>query len=96
MALPLNLPLAQMQTKWKAALDPLLGDPTNNASVLKNVSLIEGTNVINHKLGRSMQGWFITDQQGAANIYRPNTAPFNSLTLTLISSAAVTVNLGVF
>ena len=85
-----------MQTKWKAALDPLLGDPTNNASILQNVSLIEGTNVINHKLGRTMQGWFITDQQGVANIYRPNTAPFNSLTLTLISSAAVTVNLGVF
>ena len=96
MGLPLNLNLSAMSTRWKAIIDPFLGNPSNSSNILSNVSLIEGTNVINHKLGRSMQGWFITDQQGAANIYRPNTAPFNSLTLTLISSAAVTVNLGVF
>jgi hypothetical protein len=96
MGLPLNLNLSAMQTRWKALLDPFLENQSNSASVLTNVSLINGTNVINHKLGRVMQGWFITDQQGVASIYRPNTAPFNNLTLTLISSAAVTVNLGVF
>ena len=96
MGLPLNLNLSAMQTRWKALLDPFLGNPSNSASILQGVSLINGTNVINHKLGRVMQGWFVTDQQGVASIYRPNTAPFNNLTLTLISSAAVTVNLGVF
>lgn len=96
MGLPLNLNLSAMQTRWKALIDPFLGTPTNNASVLSNMSLINGTNVINHKLGRTMQGWFITDQQGIASIYRPNTAPFNNLTLTLVSSAAVVVSIGVF
>lgn len=96
MALPLNLPHSQMQTKWKSQIDPILGNPLNNMSLLQNVALANGTNIINHKLGRTMQGWVIADIQGVASIYRPSTAPFNDLTLTLVSSAAVTVNLGVF
>ena len=96
MNLPINLTLPAMQTRWKSALDPLLANPMNDVSILKNVSLIDGANTINHYLGRVMQGWFIVDIQGAATIYRPNTKPFNSLTLTLISSAAVTASIGVF
>ena len=95
MGLPLNLPLSTMQTRWKSDLDPLLANPLNGISIL-DVILINGSNVINHKLGRTMQGWFPVDVQGPATIYRPTTSPFNSLTLTLISSAAVAVSIGVF
>lgn len=83
-----------MLTKWSAELNPVLANPTNNVSVLEGVVLKNGATVINHKLGRTMQGWFIVDQTAAASIYRSQ--PFNSLTLTLTSNAAVTVNLGVF
>jgi len=96
MPLPLGLPLPTMQTRWKAEIDPVLSNPANSINILKNVSLTTGSNTINHLLGRVMQGWFIVDQQEAASIYRPSTAPFNDLTLTLVSSANVTVNLGVF
>ena len=98
MGLPLQktdiLPLSLLQTQWKAQLDPVLANPCTNMSILKNVSLINGVTVINHKLGQTQQGWIITDQQGAASIYR--STPFNKLTLTLTSSAAVVVNIGVF
>lgn len=96
MGLPLNLPLPQMQTRWKSILDPILASPTNDVSVLNNVALIDGKNVINHFLGRAMQGWFLVDIQGAATIYRPSTSPFNNLTLTLMSSSAVVCSIGVF
>ncbi len=96
MGLPLNLPLPTMQTRWKAYLDPILANPLNGITILKDISLIDGSNTINHLLGRTMQCWFVTDIQGIATIYRPSTSPFNALTLTLISSAAVTVSLGVF
>lgn len=96
MSLPLNLPLSTMQTRWKSEIDPILSNPLNSMSVLPNVPLVMGTNTINHKLGRVMQGWFVVDIQGIATIYRPNTNPFNDLTLTLMSSAAVTCSLGVF
>jgi hypothetical protein len=77
-----------------SAVNPLLNNPLNTCSILNDVVLIDGVNVINHKLGRQMLGWFLTDIQGIASIYR--SAPFNSLTLTLTSSAAVTVSIGVF
>ena len=86
--------LSMMETQWSAQLNPLLANPTNNVSLLKNVALINGNTVVNHKLGQTMQGWFIVDINGAATIYR--SAPLNDKTLTLNSSAAVTVTLGVF
>ena len=98
MALPLQktdlLPLSLMQTTWKSQLDPVLANPVTSVQILKNVSLISGTTVVNTGLGRMQQGWFVTDINGAATVYR--SAPFNSLTLTLVSSAAVIVNIGVF
>ena len=96
MSLSTRLPFDQLLTKWSSELNPLLANPLNNSQILENVVLIDGTNVINHKLGRVMQGWFIIDQNAAASIYRVPTSPFNNLTLTLSSSAAVTVNIGVF
>lgn len=96
MSLPINLPLSGMQTRWKSEIDPVLTNPVNGVNILKNVPLINGTNVINHLLGQVMQGWFLVDIQGAATIYRPSASPLNNLTLTLISSAAVTVSIGVF
>ncbi len=96
MALPLGLEQAQRDTQWKSQLDPVLSNPLNSVQILKNVALINGTTILNHKLGATMKGWFIVDQDAAASVYKPNTAPFNSLTLTLVSSAAVNVNLAVF
>lgn len=94
MQLPINLPLGLMQTRWKSLLDPWLGNPVSGIRILSNVVLNNGTTVINHGLGQVQQGWFLVDIQGAATIYR--SAPFNDLTLTLVSSAKVTVSIGVF
>lgn len=83
-----------MQTRWKSLLDPILENPLNSVFVLEDVNLVSGNNLINHKLGRRQQGWILLDINGAATIYR--NAPFNDKTLTLNSSATVTVKLGVF
>lgn len=79
---------------WASALNPVIANPLNTSRVLPNVALVVGSNIINHGLGRTLQGWFFTDIQGPGTIYR--SAPFNASTLTLTSDAAVTVNLGVF
>lgn len=98
MALPLQKTdlqaLSLLQTSWKAQLDPVLANVTNRMSVIKDVKLASGVNVINHKLGRVQQGWVISDITGIASIYR--SAPLNDLTLTLTSSAPVTISLIVF
>lgn len=89
-----KLPPDQLQTKWASQLNPLLANPLNNVVILQNVRLISGVTAVNHLLGRMQQGWFLTDVQGVATIYR--SSPFNDKTLLLTSSAAVTVNIGVF
>jgi len=93
MALPQGLNLAMMSNRWASFLDPVLKNPITSG-VYVSVSLVTGANVINHKLGRTPQGWILTDIQGAQTVYR--SAAFNDLTLTLTASGSVTISLYVF
>lgn len=89
------LSFPQMITRWASQLNPLLSSPIPQGVAVTGIAMTANTPVaINHKLGQPPRGWFPTDQTAAANIYR--TQPFNSLTLTLESSANVTVDIWVF
>jgi hypothetical protein len=92
--LPLRLPFNLLQDRWASIINPVVSLPPNQGLLLKNVSLINGVTVVNHKLQRVQQGWVVIDQDAAASIHR--SAPLNDLTLTLTSSAATTVALWVF
>lgn len=98
MALPLfnvgNPTLQLWQTQWKSQLDPVIAKPIVDGLLIENITLKNGTNVINHRLGRKMQGWIIVDINAGAAIYRSQ--PLNDLTLTLISGADCIVSLWVF
>jgi hypothetical protein len=86
-----------MQNAWASQINPILNNPTNNSLILKKIDLISGTTVVPHKLGRKLQGWKIVRQRASASIYDDqdnNQMP--QLTLRLISSAAVTVDIEVF
>lgn len=87
-----------MQNAWATQLNPVIANPLNNVNILKSVSLASGNNVVNHLLGRKLQGWFIVRMRSvAAAIYDTqdsNSSP--SLTLQLNASAAVVVDIGVF
>jgi len=96
MSAPLSskLPWELANPLWAQTLNPIINSPLSAASIIENVVLINGTNIIPHKLNRLMQGWFLMDINGIASIYR--SLPFNNKTLTLVSNAAVTIGLGVF
>lgn len=86
-----------MQNSWSSKLNPLIANPMNSVSILKNVVLAIGSNTINHKLGKKLTGWQIVRQRASATIYDNqdnNQSP--ALTLVLISSGAVTIDLAVF
>ena len=89
-----KLSFSDMLTKWASQLNPILANPITNPRLLPNIPLIVGTNTINHGLSQTQQGWYITDINAAATIYRSQ--PFNSNTLTLTSNAACIVDLVVF
>lgn len=96
--LPKQLPPDQLQTKWASILNPLLSNPILDSSMLQNVSLAVGNNVINHKLGRKLQGWKIIRMRSVfSQIYdTQDSNEMPELTLNLNSSAAVVVDLEVF
>lgn len=89
-----NTTFQLMQSKWSNLINPVLEDPTNQGTLLKNISIVTGVNNIAHKLGRSPQGWVVVDQTAAITLFRSQ--PFNSTTLTLTASGPATIALWVF
>lgn len=94
MQLPTKLQPEMQTVKWKSIIDPILRNPLNNITILKDIELVIGNNNIAHKLGRKPQGWIVLDINAASTIYRSE--PFNDRFLTLNSSAVATISLGVF
>ena len=98
--------LRLMQNSWASALNPIISNALVNNGFLQGqipsdknlgIALINGTTIINHKLGRALQGWIVVRNNAAATIYdaqATNLTP--ELTLVLVSSAACTVSLVVF
>lgn len=86
-----------MQSNWASAINPILAAPANKSILLKNISLVIGANTVNHGLGRQLQGWTIIRKRAPGNVYDTqdqNLMP--ALTLTLVSDAAMVVDLEVF
>jgi hypothetical protein len=92
MALPIGQSLPQMQTQWKQQLDPVLANLLLDGLTLNNIVLTANTPATyNHSLGRQQRGYIITYQNANAAVWV--TQAFNSKTITLESSANVTLNL---
>ena len=96
--LPQRLPLPQMQVQWAQEINPVLSNPIVNGILLKDQVLAIGSNAINHKLGRKLQGWIVTRMQGTFSQLYDNQSGNQTpeLTLALHSSAVTTVDIYVF
>jgi hypothetical protein len=89
--------LMTVQQNLTRTLNPIFSTQTLGGNILSNITLTIGSNTINHKLGRNLSGWQIIRQRAAASIFDTqdnNKTP--DLTLTLTSSAPVSVDLYVF
>jgi hypothetical protein len=89
--------LMLLQNVWSSLINPFLNAAELNTVLLKNIALTSGSNSVNHRLGRKLQGWYIVRQRASASVYDEQDNNQNpDLTLTLVSSANVTVDLVVF
>ena len=89
--------LSLMSNSWATQLNPVLAQPMSKGTILKNVTLISGTTTINHTLQRPLIGWQIIRQRASASVYdTQDSNQHPDLTLTLVSSALVVVDLFVF
>jgi hypothetical protein len=86
-----------LQTNWKIQLDPVIALPLSSSIILEDLNLFTGKNVIDHKLGRNLQGWIVTHQSGFSQFYDNQAAnPLPDKNLWLYASSGVNVNLMVF
>lgn len=95
--LPQRLPLDQMQVNWAQQLNPIIANPLLQGHLIMNQTLINGTTIVNHGLGRKLIGWFVVGMNAPATIYdnqAGNQMP--QLTLSLTSNASIIANLWVF
>lgn len=98
MKLPQELAWPDADNRWASMIEPILNRVQNTSIVLENVALTTGTNVINHRLSRNLKGWKPTRIRGVSatfyDLQDANQTP--ELTLVLVSSANVTIDLEVF
>ena len=94
--LPQKLDYEKMLTTWAQQINPVIANLLINGILLKDQSLISGTTVINHKLGRIPQGWFLSAPKGPATVYQAAQQPNPTLTLTVVSDAALTTDVWVY
>jgi hypothetical protein len=76
------------------SLNPILANAILSGEAIIGISLPAGVLTFGHGLGRLMQGFWLTDINAAAVIFRSQ--PMNDKTLTLTSSAACICNLWVY
>lgn len=91
-----NLSWDMANNQWATSLNQLLSIAILSGTSINGVVLnaVTGITTINHGLGRTMQGWFVTDINAAITVFRSQ--PLNDKTLTLTSSGGATVNLWVY
>jgi len=92
-----KLPWDLANPKWAAILNPVLANPLINGLLISNVFVYPGQNVINHGLGRILQGYIVVMNNADITFYDDqlvNQQP--SLTLLLNASGQATISLYVF
>ena len=83
------------QEKWSSAINPVLALPILAGTQLTGIKLKANVPLsINHLLQRMPQGWFLTDNQANATIWRSSPSSVTKLVLT--SSDDTTVDIWVF
>ena len=94
--LPQKVTLPAMQTTWAQQLDPVIANLLVNGQLLTDLTLLPGSNAVNHKLGHTPNGWFLVSPKAAGIVYQAAQQPNPTLILTLISSATVPCSIWVF
>lgn len=88
--------VTQLQANVGEALTPLQNKPILDGIFLRGIVLISGDNLIQHKLGRKVVGYWPTSQTAASQFY-DNIQTNTSLTnFILTATSPCTVNLWVF
>lgn len=85
--------LNKVQANVESAITPVLQCKLLDGHILSDLELVSGSNRIEHKLGRTLIGYFPVRQSNASTIYDTS---IDDKFLYLTASANITVSLWVF
>ena len=89
--------LAMLQSQWASSIDPVITNPLVQGQLLPNITVATGSNTIDHKLSRKLQGYMVVMQSAPATFYDTQaTNPMPAQTLQLVSSGPAVISLWVF
>lgn len=85
-----------LETQWSSQLNPVIEAPLVNGNLIRNITVVSGSNDIIHKLARAYKGWIVTGMHGSfVQLYdTPNSMP--SKVLTLNANASGSIDLFIF
>lgn len=87
----------QMQSNIGSTLDGLTANPFVDGNSISAALKAGQDNFVNHGLGTSYQGWWITDKDGMGEVWRSATTNKSpEKYLVLCTSVDVSVNLWIF
>jgi hypothetical protein len=90
-------PISRFQDSVEEVLKDISKAPFLDGVLIPDIALVTGVNVIQHKLGRKLRGWYITRQRASATIWDgQDTNLLPDRTLVLETSADVTVDIWAF
>jgi len=88
---------SKMQENTSNALAPLQNSAILDGVLLKEVSLVSGTNYVSHKLRRKIQGWAIVRKRANVDVWDDQDNNVNKTTsLKLETSGDVVIDLWIF
>lgn len=93
-SLSTKLPWEQAQTKWAAAINPVLANPLISGNLISNIKVKSGLNVINHGLGVNLQGYLVVMNSAPVTFYDNqslNQMPDKTLYLVASGPSTITV-----
>jgi hypothetical protein len=88
-----NRNLMQLQDNIASVVETLRTCPFLDGTAVSAIVLKSGANVINHLLDRQPQGYFLTDINASATVYR---SAWDVKTITLVASTNTTVSFWVY
>jgi hypothetical protein len=87
----------QIQSNIATILNPIQANPMSSGIIVDGIVLASGSNVIQHTLGRILQGYIVILKSANVTIYdSQSTNATPNLTLVLVSSGAATISLYLF
>lgn len=88
--------VTQLQANVGEALTPLQNKPILDGIMLSKLEIVSGSNLVQHKLGRKVVGYFVISQSAASQFYDNIQTNTSASSFSITATSPCNVNLWVF